>query len=233
MLHAPMSTTQPRRRTKPSNGPRFGVSSLLASCSRLRRIRQRRTIGALPWFLAGLALFCFFVAMEEISWAQRVFGHRPPEYFLAENYQQELNLHNIAGRDLRVWTFRGIVLGYGVVLPLLTLLPALRRWFDRIFVVPPPIQLLPSMLGVFWVHLDYPWKFTGEITECALGFGFLLAAMANAQRFAHPRVPATGTRARRFLFSSSRSDLRQQRGLKTGRAATRVTSRRRKPRFEH
>ena len=34
--------------------------------------RQRRTTGALPWFLAGLALFCVFVAMEEISWGQRV-----------------------------------------------------------------------------------------------------------------------------------------------------------------
>ena len=169
----------------------FAASVVFAIAAR----RQRRTIGALPWFLAGLALFCFFVAMEEISWAQRVFGHRPPEYFLAENYQQELNLHNIAGRDLRLWTFRGIVLGYGVVLPLLALLPALRRWFDRIFVVPPPIELMPSMLGVFWVHLDYPWKFTGEITECALGFGFLLAAMANAGRFADTRVPPTGARA--------------------------------------
>ena len=35
--------------------------------------RQRRTTRSLPWFLAGLALFCVFVAMEEISWGQRVF----------------------------------------------------------------------------------------------------------------------------------------------------------------
>jgi hypothetical protein len=146
--------------------------------------RQRRTTDALPWFVAGLALFCFLVAMEEISWGQRVFGHRPPEYFLAENYQQELNLHNIAGRDLRVWTFRVIVLGYGVVLPLLTLIPPLRRRLDRIAIVAPPVELMPSMFAVFWLHLHYPWKFTGEITECALGFGFLFAAMANAAQFA-------------------------------------------------
>ncbi|MBW2719351.1 MAG: hypothetical protein JRD94_12630, partial [Deltaproteobacteria bacterium] len=60
-----------------------GVFAIAAS-------RQRRTSGALPWFLVGLSLFCVFVAMEEISWGQRVFGHRPPDYFLAENFQQEL-----------------------------------------------------------------------------------------------------------------------------------------------
>ena len=81
--------------------------------------RQRRTTGALPWFVAGLALFCVVVAMEEISWGQRVFGHRPPDYFLAENFQQELNHHNIASTDIRLATFRGIIIGYGVVLPLL------------------------------------------------------------------------------------------------------------------
>jgi hypothetical protein len=72
---------------------------------------QRGGTEALPWFLAGLALFCFFVAMEEISWGQRIFGHRP---------------------------------------------------IDRIAIVPPPLELAPSMLAMFIIHLWYPWKFTGE-----------------------------------------------------------------------
>lgn len=38
---------------------------------------------------AGLGLFCFFVAGEEISWGQRLLGFTPPEVFLQENYQQE------------------------------------------------------------------------------------------------------------------------------------------------
>lgn len=157
--------------------------------------RQRRATGSLPWFLAGLALFCFVVAMEEISWGQRVFGHRPPDYFLAENYQQELNFHNIASRELRVWSFRGIVLGYGVLLPLLALVPVLRRWFDRLVIEPPPVELMPSMFAVFWLHLHYPWKFTGEIAECALGFAFLFAAMANAAHFTPTRGQMTLSRA--------------------------------------
>jgi hypothetical protein len=157
-----------------------GVFAMAAS-------RQRRTSGALPWFLVGLSLFCVFVAMEEISWGQRVFGHRPPDYFLAENFQQELNLHNMASADVRMNAFRGIILGYGVLLPLFALIPFLRRFFDRIALVPPPIELTPSMFAMFWLHFWYPWKFTGEVVECALGFGFLFVAIANATRFSEGR----------------------------------------------
>lgn len=145
--------------------------------------RQRRTTHAFPWFLLGLALFCVFVAMEEISWGQRVFGHRPPDYFLAQNYQQELNFHNIASTGLRLFAFRGVVLGYGVLLPLFGLLPYVRRLFDRFAIVPPPAGLAPSMFAMFWIHSAYPWKFTGEVVECALGFGFLFAALANLSLF--------------------------------------------------
>jgi len=165
-----------------------GVFAIAAS-------RQRRTTGALPWFLVGLALFCVVVAMEEISWGQRVFGHRPPDYFLAENFQQELNLHNIASTGLRLAAFRGIILGYGVVLPLLALIPFLRRLFDRLAVVPPPIDLAPSMFAMFWLHFWYPWKFTGEVVECALGFGFLFVAMANATRFSQGNARSSLARA--------------------------------------
>ena len=145
--------------------------------------RWRRAGGGLQWFLIGLAAFCAFVAMEEISWGQRVFGLRPPDYFLAENYQQETNLHNIASKDLRLGVFRAIILGYGVLLPLVALFRPAARLLDRLRIVPPPIELSPAMFGLFWVHLQYPWKFTGEVVEFALGFAFLFAAMALANRF--------------------------------------------------
>lgn len=150
---------------------------------------QRKTTGALPWFLVGTALFCFLVAMEEISWAQRVLGYQPPEYFLAENYQQEINVHNIAGQALRVWTFRAIVFGYGVLLPLLGLSVSARHLLERVGILIPAIELTPAMFAIFWLHLHYPWKFTGEVTECALGFAFLWIAIAFGARFgAEPRA---------------------------------------------
>jgi len=53
-------------------------------------------------FLYALfALVLFFVAGEEISWGQRIFGISPPRWFMPRNYQQELNLHNLrSGRPL-------------------------------------------------------------------------------------------------------------------------------------
>jgi hypothetical protein len=149
--------------------------------------RRRRATGTLPWFFIGLAVFCVLVAMEEISWGQRVFGHRPPDYFLAENFQQELNLHNMASTDVRMNAFRGIILGYGVLLPLIGVIPFFRRLFGRLAIVPAPIELTPSMFAMFWLHFWYPWKFTGEVVECALGFGFLFVAIANATRFSEGR----------------------------------------------
>ena len=143
-------------------------------------VRQRRSTGALSWFPMGLTLFCFFVAMEEISWGQRIFGNRPPVYFLEQNYQQELNLHNIASTWLRLFVFRAIVLGYGVLLPLLQRIPEARRLMERLRIIPPPASLVPSMLTMFCLHLWYPWKFTGEVIECSLGMGFLFAAIGNA-----------------------------------------------------
>jgi len=54
-------------------------------------IRNRRIFDGL------VALFCLFIAGEEFSWGQRLFGFYSPEYFLANNFQQEVNVHNLPG----------------------------------------------------------------------------------------------------------------------------------------
>ena len=50
-------------------------------------------------FYLGLSLAAFFVAMEEISWGQRIFKIKTPQFFVKNNYQNEIGLHNtkIAG----------------------------------------------------------------------------------------------------------------------------------------
>ncbi len=144
----------------------------------LAALHQRRRDGGFPWFLTGISVFCVFVAMEEISWAQRVFGYRPPEYFLAENFQQELNLHNVWDTDFRKLSVKVIILGYGVVLALLALVPELKNLFSRLGVIPPPVFLAPGFLATFWLYESYPWSHSGEIVELMLGMGFLLAGLA-------------------------------------------------------
>jgi hypothetical protein len=104
---------------------------------------------SLPWFPAGLALFCLWVAMEEISFGQRLLGYRPPAYFLEHNYQQELNLHNVLQQDLRKLGLKVVLLGYGVLLPLLMLPAPSRQLLRRLGVVAPPLALLPIFVGSY------------------------------------------------------------------------------------
>ncbi len=165
----------------------------------LAGVYQRRATGALPWFLFGVAAFCVVVAMEEISWGQRVFAFRPPVYFLENNFQQELNVHNVMSTKVRKLALKAVILGYGVVLPLLALMPAVKKLFARIGVVVPPLALAPSFIAAFilyqrydgftWLQDDWDsdwwdaWSFTGEWVEIMLGFGFLFAAIAALLTF--------------------------------------------------
>ena len=143
--------------------------------------KQHRQTGRLPWFLAGVGLFCFVVAMEEISWGQRILDYRPPVYFLEHNFQQELNVHNLPSQPLRQLTLKAVILVYGVLLPLGGLLPAPQRFLSRIGIIPPSLWLVPSFLIIYYTYDAYPWDFSGEIVELLLGMGFLLALLPAAR----------------------------------------------------
>ena len=155
----------------------FAIAAVLFAVA---AARQRRVAGVVPWFLAGVSLFCIFVAGEEISWGQRLFGFRPPAYFLQENFQQELNVHNVVDTSLRKLSLKAIILGYGVLLPLAALVPAIGRTLRRIVVVAPPLSLAPAFVIAFLTYDSYPMKFTGETVELILGLAFLFAALVPA-----------------------------------------------------
>ena len=147
------------------------------ACFLLLAHRQRRAARTVPWFSLCLAAFCLFVAMEEISWGQRLLGYRPPDYFLEQNYQQELNLHNLLATSWRKLALKAVILGYGVVLPLLCRIEPVRSLLQRIAVKSPPLGLAPGFLAAYLVYEIYPWKFTGELVELALGLAFLFSAI--------------------------------------------------------
>lgn len=174
----------------------FFVAALLFG---LAAARQRRETGILPWFLAGVALFSFFVAMEEISWAQRVFAYRPPAYFLEHNFQQELNLHNVVDSDYRKLAVKAVLLGYGVLLPLAALYRPLRRFLGRWSIVAAPALLAPSFLAAYLAYERYPFDFTGEWVEMMMGLGFLFAALAAAVAWG----PAAGAWRQRGSVAAS------------------------------
>ncbi len=141
------------------------------------------------WFPAGLGAFCLVVALEEISWGQRLIGFRAPTYFLQHNFQQELNLHNVISSDWRQAGFVAIALGYGVALPIAAAFEWMHAALERMGIAAPAPELAPAFAAAGLVFAAYPWKFTGEWTEFLLGAAFLGAAVAQRAAF---RVDSQG-----------------------------------------
>ncbi|MBW2230588.1 MAG: hypothetical protein JRH17_09385 [Deltaproteobacteria bacterium] len=141
--------------------------------------RSYREQARLPFFLPGLALFCAFVAMEEISWGQRLLGYRPPAYLLEHNFQQEMNVHNVVDDSLRRLAFLGVILGYGVLLPAALRLDRPREMANRLGIVAPPLVLIPAFAATAAFYEIYPWTHTGEWAELMLGISMLFAAALN------------------------------------------------------
>ena len=168
----------------------FWAFFLAAGVAAAAALRQRRNDATLPWCFLAISLFCFLVAMEEISWGQRLLDYRPHSYFLEHNFQQEFNLHNVTSTKLRMLAVKAIIGGYGVALPLLLLFPVLRGWARRLGLVSPPTALVPAFAVTLLLHVVYPFKFAGEVVELMLGLGFLFAQLARLRELPPAASPA-------------------------------------------
>ncbi len=172
------------------------TSGILAWVSAQLIRTGRRAMAAL---YVLLALGTFFVAGEEISWGQRIFGWRTPEALEVINAQQEISVHNIHGfHQLFIYA---VMLGglYGTVAPLvgLALSPA-RRWSVTGSLVIPPLCLIPAFFMPFGYRLGRmllrPEQYVApgyavfvitefsELTELCLYFGLLVFAWLNLRR---------------------------------------------------
>lgn len=140
----------------------FLLAALLSVSISRKLFRQGRWGWAVVYGLLALALF--WVAGEEISWGQRLFGFQTTEWFKARNVQREMNLHNIhaVGRTLGRLT-RETLIGVTVMSSVLWRLDEARqrRWAIRLWVPHP--MLIPSWLCVLsypllrrWYHVRNP-----------------------------------------------------------------------------
>jgi len=108
-------------------------------------LKRGNRVAAAMTALYGLLFF--FGAGEEISWGQRLFGLQTSEYFLENNHQDEINVHNLVIGDTHLAetlfgnALTAVILLYLVVLPLLCLRIAwLRRITDRLAVPVPRLR---------------------------------------------------------------------------------------------
>lgn len=115
-----------------------------------------------------LTLAAFFVAMEEISWGQRILDLPSPKVFAQYNLQGETNLHNlvyfpyyIVGIAVFLWS---------IILPLLTTKwIQLRNWCDKLGIPIVPMYLWPFFLLAIIFFIFYPIPKSAELGELFLG----------------------------------------------------------------
>lgn len=136
-------------------------------------------------FFILLGLACFYVAMEEISWGQRIFGLESPALFREKNLQGELNLHNfLTGpfatslKHTLAYLIAGGLIVYGAVYPwVLRRGMALARWFDQRGLAPPPAYLWPVFVAAALLEVEPFGLNEAEVAEILVGFGMLMATL--------------------------------------------------------
>ena len=116
----------------------------------LLRLRSNHDAGRLKQLAyLGLVLFLVLAAGEEISWGQRLLGFETPAPIAKVNAQEETNLHNLAGdangQNLSSDVYKACWMAFGILIPLLALLPRVGLVLRR------HLPVLPLWLAVLFV----------------------------------------------------------------------------------
>ncbi|MBK9715311.1 MAG: hypothetical protein IPO81_29080 [Kouleothrix sp.] len=176
------------------------LSSLIFGRLGVRLLRSgQRGVGLLYLLLAAGALF---VAGEEISWGQRIFGWGTPETLDAINHQGETNVHNIRLVQ-RLFGFVVLAGGlYGIAAPLYRLT---RPRSDRpsfAWLLVPPLCLVPAFFMPFayralhtfvWPSTNFIVVKYGEAPELCLYLGLMVFAWLNLRRFRPVTAPVAAS----------------------------------------
>jgi len=146
----------------------------------------------------AVALGAVVIIGEELSWGQRILGLVTPPALDALNEQGEANLHNIRYVATTSRLLQFTVVGYGLLGPLLTLLPGVpRRLTDSFFL--PPLALMGFFLGpfVYWI-VRIPVEPTStifrlsEITELSAYSGLAALGLLSLWRLRGGSVGTAG-----------------------------------------
>lgn len=126
-----------------------------------------------------LAFGTFFVAMEEISWGQRILDIPSPTVFTQYNLQGEINLHNLVPIVSKQDVIAGIVVGlWSLLLPLLTRKwERLEKWCGKWGVPIVPTHLWPFFLVAVFYLIWQPVVRSGEVSELCLGFAMAVLSL--------------------------------------------------------
>ncbi|MHC6594069.1 hypothetical protein [Arthrobacter sp. C152] len=155
---------------------------------------------------AVIAVGVVFLAGEEISWGQRIFGWQTPAGMESINRQDETNLHNIRGVQEFVPAAMLLASLYGACVPLVAVWLG-ERWKSvasrRLLV--PPLCLVPSFLLaaayrlfrlLIWQEPTFVISEYGEVLELTLYFGLAMFSWFNVRRLLEARPAVRAVRHR-------------------------------------
>jgi hypothetical protein len=162
--------------------------------------KSRNILYAFLWFILFLGLF--YIAMEEISWGQRILHIRTPEMFANINYKKEMNTHNTKWFPLyQLYVVAGF---YGSFIRLLIPGKLKQLYHEKVNLIAPPYFLFFYFFPAFVVYSYYAFVYPFETSlfgahflrdrfinmrdplqepsELLLSMGFLLFVLINKYR---------------------------------------------------
>lgn len=153
-------------------------------------------------FFGVLALACFYVVGEEISWGQRLFDIQASGFFARNNLQQETNLHNFLTGPVNTALKRLIegalfcaMVGYGLLYPLCVERGrwGVCQWLDEKGLPAPPLYLWPFFVTSGLLELRLFRFNEAELAEILIGQAMAFFALHywinNGRKNPYPRSP--------------------------------------------
>jgi len=163
------------------------VGLLLASCGlvavRWFKLHRQKPLRFTLMSIVVIAAF-FFVAGEEVSWGQRIFGIQTTEYFKQHNSQEEMNLHNMVVGDVKInklifgVLLTTVILIYLVVVPILyQRMASVKKLIDQWYIPVPRVRHSVIYLLITLIILIIPTTKKWELMEFGSVLIFFLILM--------------------------------------------------------
>jgi hypothetical protein len=168
----------------------YFLSSVVALLISLKFLHSKIILNGVLYSLLAVGLF--FVAMEEISWGQRIFKIETPVYFDLYNAQKELSIHNLNIVQSKLhrtyvivgaygsfsWIFASLILSrvkkkYHHIIVFLAPDWFISSYFFFCFLIYSLFCAAPQHIGHFIIWRDQ------EPCELLLSFGFLAFVVTN------------------------------------------------------
>ncbi len=124
--------------------------------------------------LLSYSLVLFFGFGEEISWGQRIFGIQSPSFFSKNNFQGEINIHNmmVMGVDLNRWIFTYVLVLIFTFYFLITPIMYYKNKFPKTivnrfsFLIPNYLYSSIFLITTLIINLNLAEK-VSEVWECS------------------------------------------------------------------